>query len=182
MGSIIAFDLLHQTKKQFEIDVFLTIGSPLGQPILMGKLVNDNPANTPIPTPEGIKRWYNLSDLNDGVAINYALRDDYKPNLRGVAPQDQIINNTYTWGDQTNAHAAYGYLQSVECAAIIYNFLTEGRSALSIMWDMRRQWFRETFLGYNKTLKKYCQTRPERGKKIKMNETHEERIQRQTQS
>lgn len=133
MGSIIAYDVLTQTIPDIAIDTFVTIGSPLGLPIIMSKIVSEQKNRlinkTKLTAPENIHRnWYNFSDLRDRVAINYNLNDDYDESFNGVQVIDQIIHNNYEYNGRRNPHKVYGYLRSVEFAEVIHNFLNHGRN------------------------------------------------------
>jgi hypothetical protein len=162
MGSIIAYDLLSHENTIPEIDLMITVGSPLAQPTLMAKLTNVNPVFAKIKTPPPINEWYNLSDLHDLVAVNYNLSDDYEPNAKGVNPIDQVVQNGYTWEGESNAHHIIGYLQTPECANLVYQFLTENRNAASLFlaqqaWRLQEQLFHKT-----KRLLDAAPSRPER--------------------
>lgn len=152
MGSIIAYDALTCRVPDVEIDTLVTAGSPLGLPPIMAKLLKQKDTRTrssgaPV-TPENIKNhWYNLSDLNDKVALNYSLSDDYQPNSRGVAPVDKIVVNDYEYMGKKNPHKSYGYLRTVEMAEIFYDFMTRDRNR--ILWwvdeklgEVRKRLFR----------------------------------------
>ena len=133
MGSIIAYDTLTQDVPKLKIDTFITVGSPLGFPLIIKKILTEQ--NTQInskakpPTPENITySWYNFSDLDDKITLNYNLADDYFPNSLNINPLDIIINNTYKYNGQKNPHKVYGYLQDREIAKVIRGFLTKPTS------------------------------------------------------
>jgi hypothetical protein len=127
MGSIVAYDLLTQPDNPFRIDTLITMGSPLGQPTIMSKFASENPVVHKLHVPDNVDKWINLSDLKDIVALDPTLADDYAPNKNGVSPVDVVIENLYAWEGVPNPHSAFGYLQSPECAAYIYEFLTKDR-------------------------------------------------------
>ena len=133
MGSIIAYDTLTQDVPELKIDTFITIGSPLGFTLIIKKILTElnieiNSDAKP-PTPENIfSSWYNFSDLDDKITLNYNLADDYFPNSLNIKPVDIIINNTYEYNGQKNPHKVYGYLQNREVAKIISGFLTKPAS------------------------------------------------------
>mgnify|MGYP001465422871 CR=1 FL=1 len=67
MGSIIALDVLSYFKLKSRVQVLATIGSPLGMPNVVSKLVaiqrGINPENISMQTPPLVeKSWYNFSD------------------------------------------------------------------------------------------------------------------------
>ena len=89
MGSIVAYDVLSFSLPDIKIDTFVTMGSPLGLPIIMSKIAAEQNMKQnnieKLETPPGVKRnWYNFSDLEDKVALNYDLGDDYNENSNGV--------------------------------------------------------------------------------------------------
>ena len=130
MGSIIAYDVLTQDASDVPIDTFVTIGSPLGLPIIKSRIVADRKKDLSqkgiLKTPENIRsHWYNLADLRDKIAINYTLRDDFKENARHIGPVDKIVTNDYEYEGQKNPHKSYGYLRTPEMAEIISGFLSD---------------------------------------------------------
>lgn len=138
MGTIIAWDVLTRWVPEVKIHSLVTIGSPLGNPVVRGRMlsdIKDASGETPLlKTPENIqKNWQNLADYKDRVAINYKLKDDFLPNSRGVQPQDQLIWNNYEFGGERNPHKSYGYLRCPEMANIISGFYKPGFSLKSVL-------------------------------------------------
>ena len=91
MGSIIAYDALTQEIPNIKIDTLITSGSPLGLPIILKKILIEQhqkiTKNSKPFTPQNIKKaWYNFSDLNDKITLNYNLADDYSANTRRIIP------------------------------------------------------------------------------------------------
>jgi len=131
MGTIIAYDVLTQSVPDVNIHALMTIGSPLGLPIIIKKISaeqgKDNKTG-PVPSPENIRhKWYNFADLNDPVAVVYKISDDYKKNSNGVGPEDIIIYNNYEYNGKRNAHKLFGYLRAPEAANAIYDFCTSDK-------------------------------------------------------
>jgi len=130
MGSIIAFDVLTLFEKEVQIDTLITIGSPLGLPVVISKIANElklkNNNTDKLKAPSSItNHWFNFSDLEDKVALNYKLNDDISVGSNGTKVIDFIVNNNYTSRGHHNPHKSYGYLQTPEVASKIYQFLTE---------------------------------------------------------
>jgi hypothetical protein len=128
MGSIIAYDVLTQSVPDVRIHTLVTMGSPLGLPPIMIKILAEQGKkprrHTTSPTPENITTaWYNFSDLRDRVATDYALSDDYAANTRHVRSVDTIIYNDYECQGTPNPHNVYGYLRTPELAHVIDGFL-----------------------------------------------------------
>ncbi len=161
MGSIIAYDMLYHHPELPAIDLLITIGSPLAQPLLMAKLTDVNPVFEKIKTPDAVKRWVNFSDLYDLVAVNYNLRDDYAPNAAGVLPEDFIVHNTYTWEGEPNPHHSFGYLQTPECGRVLYEFLTAGRSRWAVRLSQEARSLRELFFRTTEKMLAAAPTRAE---------------------
>lgn len=130
MGSIVAYEVLTQHVPDVRIHTFVTLGSPLGLPVIMKKILDEQTrggkTSRIASTPENIERaWYNFADLDDRVAVNYTLADDFVPNSRGVGPRDIQVHNDYQYRDQRNPHKSYGYLRASEVAEVIHTFLSE---------------------------------------------------------
>ena len=128
LGSIIAYDVLTHSAADLPVDTLVTIGSPLGLPIIKSRIFaerrQDSVATDTLKTPDNIRRhWYNLADLRDKIAINYKLQDDFAANAAGIRPLDKVVVNDYVYGDEKNPHKSFGYLRTPEIAAIIDSFL-----------------------------------------------------------
>ena len=132
MGSIIAYDVLMDESNDISVDTFVTIGSPLGLPVVRNKIISEQKkrfgTQFKITTPLSVKRhWFNFSDLRDKVAIDYKLSDDFAENVHHVQVIDFDIYNDYEYNGKINPHVVYGYLRAPELVTIIYNFLREDR-------------------------------------------------------
>lgn len=130
MGSIIAYDVLTFQKPSQSIDWFVTIGSPLGFPIVQGKIAAEWKATTlPVSRlktpPDVLKKWLNFADLHDRIAIIWQLGKNYSPNTHGVVPFDREVRNDYSNGKSANAHKSYGYLRTQEFAESLSVFIGE---------------------------------------------------------
>ncbi len=125
MGTIVAYDVLSNPSYGVSVDSLLTIGSPLGLPPVMRRLRSDGGGRPGLcRTPEGVRgRWVNFSDLEDPVALNYDLADDYAPNSLGVQPRDILVYNTWRQGRRRDPHNIYGYTRTPEFAAELAGLL-----------------------------------------------------------
>lgn len=137
MGSIIAYDVLTLILPEQKIDTFMTVGSPLGQAIIIGKNAAEQKVKgfnkKKLSTPPGVEHgWYNFSDLEDIITANYDLADDYEKNENGIAPLDFLVSNDYEINNEENPHKIYGYLRVPELAEKIYEFLLRDRSKVYI--------------------------------------------------
>ena len=132
MGSIIAFDVMMPSERDYSIHTFITVGSPLGIPAVIKKsLSGQKKPEQKARTPDCIvHEWLNYTDLKDRVAFNYNLKDDYGPNRHGIRPVDHAVYNNYENNGKRNPHKSYGYLRTPELSRKIYAFLKErpGRS------------------------------------------------------
>jgi len=122
MGSILAYDVLRMLEHHPpEIEHFVTIGSPLGLPIVT-QHVREEFSNTLVP-PQ-VRRWTNLADPSDKIALDCCLGDDYRPTPRGILVHDDLVHNEYVdRGGKSDPHNAYGYLRTPELSDIIHGFL-----------------------------------------------------------
>jgi hypothetical protein len=139
MGTIVAYDVLALELTETKINTFITIGSPLGIPIVVSKIAAEYKKKFGkdfIPaTPENIiNNWFNFSDLRDKVAMNYNLADDYKENILGIKVKDFVVVNDYIINGEANPHKAYGYLRTSEFSNILFEFLISGRNKISVSY------------------------------------------------
>jgi hypothetical protein len=130
MGSIIAYDVLTFLIPRTTISQFITIGSPLGFPIVQSKIASEwKQAGMEIrrmKSPPGITdKWLNFADLRDRVAIVWQLAKNYHPNAYGVSPEDKTVINNYSNGKTENAHKSYGYLRTDEFSRALSGFIGE---------------------------------------------------------
>ena len=100
MGSIITFDVLSFLIPDAKINTLVTIGSPLGLPIVVSKIAAEQQkkfeGKSIMATPPGVtSNWFNFADIKDHVAINFELSDDFRENERGILPTDFLVNNNY---------------------------------------------------------------------------------------
>jgi pimeloyl-ACP methyl ester carboxylesterase len=130
MGSIIAYDVLRNIGREnpaFEVAHFVTIGSPLGVPLVKGYVWDERKsyALEPLRTPTVVtERWVNYADRKDPVARDIHLRDDFGPNDRGIQVEDDIVLNDYiSPNGVSNPHKSYGYLRTPELSEHIRDFI-----------------------------------------------------------
>jgi hypothetical protein len=125
MGSIIAYDVLRAMEQQpTGIEHFVTIGSPLGLPVVTQHIRGEFSKTT---VPQQIKQWTNLADPSDKVALDCSLVDEYQAVSGSVRVQDGLVYNEYV--DRTgknDPHSGYGYLRAPELSDILCSFLAAG--------------------------------------------------------
>lgn len=137
MGSIIAYDVLTQNIPKIKVDTFVTIGSPLGSPVVISKIVSEQLGQVKkvqkVRTPENVTRaWYNFSDLEDKVALDYSLANDYESNSTGVHVVDVVVRNDYVIDGHRNPHRSYGYLRTPKLAQVIDDFMNRGKALILV--------------------------------------------------
>ena len=93
----------------------------LGLQYVLNKIRNENAA---VRTPSVVRRWTNLADRRDPVAVDVHLADDFEPNDRGVCVEDKIVINGYrSLEGKPNHHKIYGYLRTPELTELVRSFL-----------------------------------------------------------
>jgi len=123
MGSIIAYDVLRAGEQhQPAIEHFVTIGSPLGLPIVTQHIREEFVKTT---VPHQVKRWLNLADPGDKVALDCNLAEEYLSPSGAASVQDVLVHNDYVDRLGTNdRHNGYGYLRAPELSDVLRGFLT----------------------------------------------------------
>ncbi len=134
MGSIIAYDVLAFCAPEIAVHTLITIGSPLGVPLVMKKIRQEQQLSPEagLAVPENVGIWHNLADPADKVTLDCRLAEAYAPNRRGTAPVDRSVYNDYEIDGSRNPHKVYGYLRTPELAQICFEFLTAGQGSSAI--------------------------------------------------
>ena len=151
MGSIIAYDTLTLEVPKIQIDSLVTLGSPLGIPVIAENIWHERHPATAfpahLPTPDNIKRqWDNMADPLDRVALDMTLADDFLPNVQKVRPKDLIVHNDYVVENERNPHKVYGYLRTPELSQQIHEFLQHDRHPIFVFWQLTRKKIRTFFM------------------------------------
>lgn len=134
MGSVIAYDTLweltHIEKNPSQVDLFLTIGSPLGMRFTQERLrgVHEKGARR---YPHNIRRWVNITSQGDVTVLDPTLRDDFKAMLElGLVESITDINggifNYFRDNLGLNVHRSYGYLVNPRVGQVIADWWKEG--------------------------------------------------------
>jgi len=125
MGSVIAYDTLwemtHDGRDELQVDLLLTMGSPLGQHYLQRRILGHERRGTER-YPGNIRRWVNLSAVGDMTAVDPCLGNDFQEMLRlGLVDSidDIEIFNHFRLNGVLNVHSEYGYLANKTTAAIV---------------------------------------------------------------
>lgn len=150
MGSVIAYDALwelwHEENNRSQIDLLLTLGSPLGMRFVQKRLIGfrDRDGRR---FPGNIRHWVNVATEGDVTALDPTLHDDFKPMIaRGhtVAIEDLHQGIFGYFRDRAgvlNVHRSYGYLVQPTVGKAIaawWRGLPVGASAPSMTEDPER--------------------------------------------
>ncbi len=150
MGTVVSYDVLTQLLPDSRIHTFITLGSPLGLPAIIRKIFAEQHKDLKneklLAAPENIRQsWLNFSDLNDSVALDYRLCNDFMQNSHGIAPKDTIVQNDYEKNGKKNHHKSFGYLRTHEVAEAIDGFLTGGkRSPFELLQEWLGRFLKKT--------------------------------------
>lgn len=129
MGTFIAYDVLQFELKDINIHTFITMGSALGLPFIKAKIAKEMKMANPdkkISTPECVSSaWFNFADLEDRIALNFDLNNDFSSNSKGIQVIDYEVINDYEINGESNPHKCYGYLRSKEFILNLNSFLTD---------------------------------------------------------
>ncbi|MDH5553185.1 MAG: lipase family protein [Nitrosomonas sp.] len=127
LGSVIAYDTLwelsHLERLSGKIDLFLTIGSPLGMNYVQRRLMgHDKTGVNKYPT--NIKRWENISSVGDVTALDRVFSDDFSPMLdfgvvESIEDHCDGIYNFFRNEAGLNCHRSYGYLVNPAVGKVI---------------------------------------------------------------
>jgi hypothetical protein len=125
MGSVIAYDSLwelsHDARDRAQVDLLLTMGSPLGQRYMQKRLKGASKSGYGR-YPANIRRWKNLAAAGDLTALDRDLGNDFAEMLElGLLEsfEDEAIFNYYRLNGELNVHAEYGYLVNEKTARTI---------------------------------------------------------------
>lgn len=127
LGSVIAYDTLwelsHLEHLPGKIDMFLTLGSPLGMNYVQHRLMgNDYTGKMKYPT--NIRHWVNISSTGDVTALDRIFSDDFGPMLKlgiieSIEDHCEGIYNFFRNEEGLNCHRSYGYLVNPAVGKVI---------------------------------------------------------------
>lgn len=125
MGSVISYDALwelsHSHGNPAAVDLFLTMGSPLGQRFIQKRISGHDAAGRER-YPHNIRRWKNLTAIGDLSAVDPDLADDFAAMVElGLVEsiEDDMLLNYFRLNGELNVHAEYGYLTNEKTARTI---------------------------------------------------------------
>jgi len=112
-GSVIAWDTLWSLKGEGgPIDLFLTLGSPLGTHYVQRRLMGAA-ATGAARYPRGIRRWHNLAAVGGLIALGHRFASDFAEMQRlnlvaGISDRTDLLN-PFRGAEGLNVHKCYGY-------------------------------------------------------------------------
>jgi hypothetical protein len=106
LGSVVAYELL-AAHPEWKIDTFVTLGSPLGHDLFRSRL-SGAPGLARLPRPECVRRWVNVADTADVVALRLRLVECAEGPV-----EDRIVHNG------ARAHAVAPYLTDRSVGGVI---------------------------------------------------------------
>ncbi|MEE9141582.1 MAG: hypothetical protein V3U59_02635 [Gammaproteobacteria bacterium] len=118
LGSVIAFDTLWELSRasgsEASVDLFLTLGSPLGLRFIKKRLRGAGQKGAER-YPSNIRRWVNIASVGELKALDPSLRDDFAEMTRyGLVHEVTDLSadffNYYREQGRLNVHKSYGYL------------------------------------------------------------------------
>ena len=127
LGSVIAYDTLwelsHLEQLPGKVDLFLTLGSPLGMHYVQCRLKGYKD-NTGKQYPTNIQRWVNISSVGDITALDRVFREDFGRMLElgiidSIEDYSEAIYNYFRDEEGLNVHRSYGYLVNPAVGHII---------------------------------------------------------------
>ena len=113
-GTMVAYNVLRQLDpEKFPVSLFVTMGSPLGMQEVQDALRQWTGGK--LPFPPCVKRWVNVADRLDPVAIDTDIRNDFE----GKIDNDSGIgfNEDSPW----HPHSATGYLRTEKVKTEVFS-------------------------------------------------------------
>lgn len=127
LGSVIAYDVIwelsHVENIPTKVDLFLTLGSPLGMNYVQSRVKGSDYQNEK-KYPTNIKRWVNISAEGDITALDRVFADDFEEmkKLNLIDDIEDHCNGIYNFfrnEEGLNAHRSYGYLVNPAVGKVI---------------------------------------------------------------
>jgi hypothetical protein len=133
LGSVISYDTLWALSQlehlPGKIDLFLTIGSPLGMNYVQNRLLGNNYKDHQKKYPSNIRNWVNISAVGDITPLDRNLAEDYKgmlkpENTQSITDHSKGIYNFFRNDEGLNFHRSYGYLVNPAVGHVIADWWT----------------------------------------------------------
>ncbi len=132
LGSVIAFDVLWELSHRFvvpgQLDLFVSIGSPLGLGFVRAHLLGAHERDARR-FPTNIRRWRNLAAMGELIALDRSLAQAWAP-MRDLGLVEEISERldlqTYFRGQEgLNLHKCYGYMATPVLGATVAGWWRE---------------------------------------------------------
>ncbi|WP_255111762.1 S8 family peptidase [Synechococcus sp. RedBA-s] len=104
-GSMVTYQALMELGAALEVDLYVTIGSPLGLPQVTDVLQKWHGKKLPIPA--GVKRWVNIAQEGDIVCMDQSLADEYSAAGKPTILDERVEGIVWP---PSKAHSASRYL------------------------------------------------------------------------
>ena len=132
LGTIIAYDVLwkfshygeYQDIRDARVTHFVTLGSPLGNPVVIGQLKGNQVSRGVRRYPTNIATWSNVAAEDDMVCHDEALQDDFQ-DIQNTNINDYQIYNLSEKDGQARQHHSSGYLIHPKTSEIVYSWLRD---------------------------------------------------------
>lgn len=127
LGSVIAYDALwelsHIENLSAKVDLFLTIGSPLGMNYVQSR-INGSKYDGKKKYPGNIKHWVNVSADGDITALDQVFSDDFVEMIEfnlieTIEDHCEGVYNFFRNEKGLNCHRSYGYLVNTTVGKVI---------------------------------------------------------------
>lgn len=136
LGSVIGWDTLwslrHEATTGAGIDLFMTLGSPLGNRVIQRGLRGFN-APGRARYPDNLRRWVNLVAFGEMTALDRRMGNDFAA-MESAGMVDSIedydVYNHYRENGRLLVHSEYGYLVNKVTAGIIADWWRSQRRSL----------------------------------------------------
>ena len=115
-GTIVAFEVLSELSTRPEVELFATMGSPLGIREVQDLLEE---SGFPLQFPEGVRSWHNFADRLDPVALDAGLKSDFEP--RGRINDHMVVNDRTKDLLRFNPHSSVGYLANNTVRSVVHD-------------------------------------------------------------
>lgn len=121
-GSMVTYQALMESGAALEVDLYVTIGSPLGLPQVTDVLKKWHGQTLPIPA--GVKRWVNIAQDGDIVCLDQSLADEYSAAGKARIEDERVSGIVWP---PSKAHSASRYLSRRETQATVMTALDRSR-------------------------------------------------------
>jgi len=125
-GSVIAFEALwelsYRDDREISVDVFMTLGSPLGLNFIRNRMINVRETGAR-KYPTNIRRWINLAAIGEMTALDRTFANDYREMIESGLVENIVDETdllTYFRGPNgLNVHKCYGYMVNPRSGAAL---------------------------------------------------------------